>query len=266
MAIAALFSANLCSQTLVALSPNAVEMLFAIGAGDRLVATVEFADYPEAARALPRIGRYDQLDLEALLLLAPDAVVISHQDTSPQLLEQLQRLGLPLTDVSVQRLDQIADRLEQLGSLTGLTDSANQEAAAFRQQLEHLRRNYADAKPVPLFYQVAGEPLITANSAWMNDIFASCGGRNLFIDSVSAYPQVSLEQVLLRRPEVILLPRIPVQPVSGGPDWSAWPELPAVAKDRVVEVNADWLHRAGPRVLMGVEQICRVLDGVRAIP
>ncbi|MBY6096794.1 cobalamin-binding protein [Ferrimonas balearica] len=250
---------------IVALSPVSVEMLYAIGAGEQIVATVEFSDYPESAKALPRIGRHDGLDLESLLAAAPDVVVLNKDHTAAPLLAQLTQLGLPLVDTSVSHIEAIPQRLVELGELTGHQAKANAEAQAFRQRYARLRADYAGAKPVRVFYQVFNHPLITSAQGWIDDVIALCGGQNVFAHLPNAFPQVSIEQVLVQQPDVILAPRVHGADLDPAGLWRDWPQLPAVANHQLYILDGDLLHRSGPRLLDGAVQICSALDQAREV-
>ncbi|EDQ01637.1 cobalamin-binding protein [Shewanella benthica] len=249
-------------QRLVALSPSSVEMLFVIGAGDGIIGTVAYADYPEVAKQIPRIGRHDFLDFEAMLLLNPDAVVLDSTSVSQLLTNRLQALGFKLIDTRVTELEQIPQRLLQLGSQTGHEEQASRVAREFSQTLAALKRQYQHLAVVDVFLQIWPEPLTTSASSWMNEIIQGCGGNNVFANSVNEYPQVSVEQVLARLPEVI------IKPVHGDRSqadtkWQAWPEIPAVANHQIVNIDGDLIYRTGPRVLQGMTQICEIIDAAR---
>lgn len=247
---------------LIVLNPYAVEMLFEIGAGQTIIGTVDYADYPSAATQIPRVGRYNHIDFEALLLLEPDAVVIDSVLTSPLLISRLQQLGFKLIDTNVAQLEQIPVRLQQLGEQTGFQQRALVVANKFSVKLAQLKRQYQQRSSVNVFFQLWPEPLTTSASAWLNEIIAGCGGKNIFANSVSDYPQVSIEQVLTAAPDII------IKPVHGdskqvSDEWAAWPELAAVAHHQIYNINGDLVHRTGPRVLSGMAQICQFIDAAR---
>lgn len=232
--------------TIVALSPHSVEMLFEVGLGDKIAATVDYADYPEAAKEIRRIGHSDFIDMEALLLLKPDLVVLSFEDTSPALVEQLKRLNFPLFDTSVGMLDDIATRLAGLGEVAGNKALAQEKAQAFRTRLADLRQTYSGRTPVKVFYQIWPEPLTTVSGGWMNGILTDCGGENIFANGVAAYPQVSMEKVLIRSPELILKPHYHGNSNQEAIDWGQWPTLPATKNDQIRLIQGDLVHRAKP--------------------
>ncbi|MGI2259256.1 cobalamin-binding protein [Shewanella sp. GXUN23E] len=254
--------AEAAAQRIVALSPHAVEMLYAIGAGDSIVATTEHADFPEAAKAIPRIGGYHGIQLEKLLALSPDLVVVWGGGNRQQDIDKMRELGLPLYNSDAKTLDAVADELEQLGQLTGHQTQANALAASLRQQLAQLRQSNQHKPGIKVFYQLWSQPLMTvADGSWIQQILTVCGADNVFAASPSPYPQISLENVLLTSPQVILQSQDAGN--IQGIDWSAWPDIPAVRQQQIYQLNADLLHRAGPRVVEGVKATCDVLDKAR---
>ncbi len=251
------FSASAENQPrLIVLSPHAVEMLFEIGAGDTIIGTVEYADYPNEANQIRRIGRYDFIDYEAVMLLQPDAIIVNTSTTSAPMQTRLKELGFTLIDSSVSELKQIPQRLLELGDLTGHSAQAKASAEKFNQTLKQLKQTYQDQDRINLFYQVWPTPLTTTASSWMNEIFVGCGANNVFANSVSEYPQVSLEQVLSSTPEVIIKPIYHGNSNQEAITWSEWPELPAVANEQIITIEGDLVHRTGPRVLQGMLQVC----------
>ncbi|RTR38685.1 cobalamin-binding protein [Shewanella canadensis] len=251
------FSASAENQPrLIVLSPHAVEMLFEIGAGDTIIGTVEYADYPNQANQIRRIGRYDFIDYEAVMLLQPDAIIVNTSTTSAPMQTRLKEQGFTLIDSSVSELKQIPQRLLELGDLTGHSAQAKASAEKFNQTLKELKQTYQDQDRINLFYQVWPTPLTTTASSWMNEIFVGCGANNVFANSVSEYPQVSLEQVLSSTPEVIIKPIYHGNSNQEAITWSEWPELPAVANEQIITIEGDLVHRTGPRVLKGMLQVC----------
>ena len=259
-----LFSFNTFAtpQRLVVLNPYSVEMLFAIGAGDTIIGTVEYADYPKEATKIPRVGRHDFIDFEAMMLMNPDAVVIDSKLMSPQFISRLESLGFELIDTHVSKLEQIPERLQLLGRKIGLVDQASIKAQKFTDTLVALKQQYQNKAPIDVFFQIWPEPLTTSASSWLNEIIEGCGGVNIFADSVSEYPQVSVEQVISASPEVI------IKPVHGDTsqvsnEWQDWPELPAVTNKLIFNIDGDLVHRTGPRVLTGMKQICEIINVAR---
>ncbi|GIU31656.1 cobalamin-binding protein [Shewanella schlegeliana] len=250
------------AKRIVALSPHSVEMLYAIGAGESIVATTDHADFPEAALAIPRIGGYYGVQIERILELEPDLVVVWGSGNKAEDITRIKELGFRVFDSNPSTLEAVADELESLGELTGHQVQAAKVADDYRRQLKQLRSDNAAKPEVSVFYQLWSTPLMTvAKNSWIQQIIAVCHGDNVFIDAASDYPQVSLETVVLQEPEVILQSQDEGNII--GVDWSEWAEIPAVKNEHIYQLNADLLHRAAPRALFGIEALCDALDKAR---
>ncbi|AVV85623.1 cobalamin-binding protein [Shewanella putrefaciens] len=250
------------AKRIIALSPHAVEMLYAIGAGDTIVAATDYADYPEAAKKIPRIGGYYGIQMERVLELNPDLIVVWDSGNKAEDINQLRTLGFNLYGSDPKTLEGVAKELEELGQLTGHVEEASKAAAAYRAELIRLRVENAKKSEPKVFYQLWSTPLMTVSkNSWIQEIMSVCHGQNVFYDADSDYPQVSLENVLLTLPDVIL--QSEEEGNVKGVDWRQWPEIPAVKKQHIYQLNADLLHRATPRALFGVQALCDALDKAR---
>uniref|UniRef100_E6XK21 ABC cobalamin transporter, periplasmic substrate-binding protein, BtuF n=1 Tax=Shewanella putrefaciens (strain 200) TaxID=399804 RepID=E6XK21_SHEP2 len=250
------------AKRIIALSPHAVEMLYAIGAGDTIVAATDYADYPEAAKKIPRIGGYYGIQMERVMELNPDLIVVWDSGNKAEDINQLRTLGFNLYGSDPKTLEGVAKELEELGQLTGHVEEASKAAAAYRAELIRLRVENAKKSEPKVFYQLWSTPLMTVSkNSWIQEIMSVCHGQNVFYDAASDYPQVSLENVLLTLPEVIL--QSEEEGNVKGVDWRQWPEIPAVKKQHIYQLNADLLHRATPRALLGVQALCDALDKAR---
>jgi iron complex transport system substrate-binding protein len=248
---------------IIALAPNIAETLFAAGAGDLLLATAEYSDYPPQAAQLPRIGDAFRFDLERILDYRPDLVIGWQSGNPATALAGLERLGLKLWRTEVSTPDDIARLLEQVGQVTGRQDSAQAAAQAFREQLEQLRASHQDKAPLRYFYQVDERPLYTVNGQHLiSQGIDTCGARNVFDELPSLAPQVSLESVLAADPDVIFAPAIAGQDAALD-RWQDWPRLQAVQTGALLWLPADQISQATPRLLEAVAVACEQLDGLR---
>jgi iron complex transport system substrate-binding protein len=253
------------ARRILSLAPHATELLFAAGAGDRIVGTVEYSDYPEAARRIPRVGNNAQLDLERIVALDPDLVVIWLSGNAQQQLDRLIRLGIPVFYNEPRPLDAIARSIEQLGRLAGTEAFAARAAQAFGTELAELRARYAGRPPVRMFYQVWDRPLMTVNGDHLiNELIELCGGRNLFARLKPLVPLVSIEAVLEADPEAIGAAVIEPGQQTGLESWRRWPRLTAVVRGNFIYIPADLISRPTPRILEGARRMCAQLDAARA--
>ncbi len=250
--------------SIVALSPHSVELLFSLGAGDRIVATTEYADYPKEALRIPRVGGYHGLSIERIIELQPDLVIAWEGGNSDEDIQRLKKMGLNVYTSHPKSLDQVGDELQILGKLIGSPEHGRQLAVQYADRLQQLRDNYSHKKPVRFFYQVWAQPLrAMAAGSWINDVVTGCGGVNILDTSYPDYPEVSLESVLLMAPDAILQPTQHGADMSTGIDWRAWPEIPAVKNNHIFSINGDILHRFTMRILDGMDEVCMSLDTVR---
>jgi iron complex transport system substrate-binding protein len=252
------------AQRIVSLAPHITELLYAVGAGSAVVGTSEFSDYPEAARAIPRIGGGGGLDLEAILALRPDLVIAWESGNPADQTRRLQQLGLPVFFSEPRRVADIISSLERFGRLTGRREEAHAQALAFAQRLEELRRRYSGREEVSVYYQIWEQPLMTVNGQHVvSDVIRLCGGRNVFAELPALAPQIDTEAVLAANPEVIVVGDAAAGQAASLAAWRRWPELKAVRQQHLYSIQRELLVRHTPRLLDGAEQLCRLLEGVR---
>lgn len=249
------------ARRIVTLSPHLAELVYAAGAGERVVGTVAWTDYPPAAAALPHIGDAFRVDLEALAALEPDLVLAWKGGNPDHLLEQLAARGYRVVALEPERLDDIGAHMVEIGRLAGTEQAAREVSAQFRTELHALRRAQAGKPAVRVFYQVSWRPLYTVGGRQLiSEVIELCGGRNLFADLGDLAPSVSMEAVIARDPEVILT--ADVQSVDLD-EWRRWPGVTAVARGQLSSVDGDLVARASPRILEGTRQVCDALDRAR---
>ncbi|MEC5342981.1 vitamin B12 ABC transporter substrate-binding protein BtuF [Brenneria populi] len=249
-----LAAANAAPQRVISLAPHATEMAFAAGMETQLVAVSSWSDYPPEARKLEQVASWQGINLERILALKPDLILAWREGNPQRPLEQLVNFGIPIVYLDPKTLDDIPNMLEKLAHYSTHPEQADQAAAALRRQLAELRRRYADNRPIRVFMQFGSHPLFTsAHGTLQSQVVSLCGARNIFSDSPVPWPQVSREQVLMRKPQAII--------ISGSSEGAAatqafWrPQLSVP----VVEVNEDWFNRSGPRLMLAAQHICRQL-------
>jgi iron complex transport system substrate-binding protein len=249
------------ARRIVSLAPHATELLFAVGAGARLVGVIDYSDYPPAARQLPSVGGAATFDVERIATLQPDLVVAWGSGNSPAKIARLRSLGIPVFESEPRDFAAIGSSLERLARLAG-TDAAGQAAAlAFEKRRQALAAKYAHRAPVRVFYQVWRTPLMTLNGAHLvSQALALCGGQNIFAGLPQLAPTVGLEAVLQANPEAIIAGSGEAEALD---DWRRWPRLAAVARGNLFTIPSDTMTRPGPRVLDATETLCRQLESVR---
>ena len=253
------------AKRIVSLAPNITEVVYAAGAGDKLVGTVDFSDYPAAAKQLPRVGSYARVDVEAIVALKPDLVLAWDSGNPPASVMQLRKLGIPVFVTEPKALDDVARDIERYATLAGTDRTGKAAAQEFRNRLAALHKQYAARRPVRVFYQVWDEPLMTVNGKQIiSDVIRLCGGVNVFADLPALAPTVSVEAVLAANPEVVIAGGMGEKNAAWLEPWKKWSRLKATAKGNLFFVDPNLLQRHTPRLLDGADQLCARLDEARA--
>jgi len=250
------------ARRIISLAPHATEMLFAAGAGNDVVGVVDYSDFPPAATRIPSVGSGIALDLERIVQLKPDLVVAWSSGNSAAQIARLRALGIPVFESEPRDFDAIASSLERLAHLAG-TDATGQAAAAsFRERLRKIAAAHEHRPTITVFYQIWRTPLMTLNGTHpVSRALRICGGKNIFGGLPQLAPTVGVEAVLQANPDAII--------ASSGSrddalsDWRRFPHLKAVAQGNLITIDGGLMNRSGPRILDGVEELCRQLDRVR---
>ena len=249
---------------IVALSPSVVEVTYAAGAGDKIVATVEYSDYPASALKIPRVGGHSKIDLEAVIAAKPDLVIAWQSGNSPSAIEKIRQLGIPVYISQPHKMTDIPGEIERIGVLAGTTPVANKAAQDFRKRYDALGKKYRDRPPVTVFYQVWQNPLITIGGQQiMSDAISLCRGQNIFADLKPLAPRVSFESVIAANPEAIVTSGMAVQNAEMLDAWKKWPNLTATQRNNFFFIQSDLMNRSGPRILDGTQILCEALQTAR---
>ena len=251
-------------QRIVSLSPHITELLFAAGAGDRIVGVDDSSDYPGGVAGIMRVGEPSALDVEGLLKLKPTLIVLWDSGTPARTIAELKRLNLQLYVTDQHHLDDIGTALIQLGRLAGTEMAAAEEARRYQTELAQLRAQFKAREPLKVFYQVWDRPLYTLSGIHMiSEVLSLCGGENIFAELSTLAPAVDKEAVLARNPDVILIAATPAEGKRQSLEWGRFPDLRAVRTHHVFTVDPTLLGRMAPRILKGVREVCSVLDTAR---
>jgi len=249
-------------ERVVSLAPHATELAFEAGLGDKVIAVSDRSDYPPQVKNLEKVANYQGIKVEKIIALQPDLILAWPAGNPPRELKKLKDFGFNIYYSQTKTLDNIATNIEQLSQFSDTPDVGMKNAQAYRERLASLRKKYENASPVRYFYQLSEKPIITvAQGHWPSEVFEFCGGENIFQNSASPYPQVGIEQVVLREPEVIFTSQHAIDNGSMWRDWSS--EIPAVSQQQVWSLNSDWINRPTPRTLNAIQQVCNFFDKAR---
>jgi ABC-type Fe3+-hydroxamate transport system substrate-binding protein len=256
---------------IVSTAPSITEMLFALGLGDRVVGVTTFCRYPEAAKKIAKVGTYIQPNLEVILSLKPDLVVI--QENPARLKEKFEAVRLNVLELQHTTVDDVIGAMEVLGKATGAEKRAADLNAATRADLDAIRQKTATLPKRRLMFIVGRTPsaieglIAVGKASYLNELIAIAGGVNIFADSMSPYPKVSLEEVLARNPEVIVDMGEMAETVGVTDEqkrrveqmWQRYANIAAVKRGGVHAVASDIYVVPGPRMVDAARAFARML-------
>jgi len=249
---------------IVTLAPHLTELVYAAGAGDRIVGTVDSSDFPEAARKVPRIGDVTRLDGERLVMLRPDLVLVWGDGSPAEQKALLTRLKLPFLSLEQHSLADVSASIEQLGGRFGTEAVASRSAAALRAEIAAQTKRYRGARRLKVFYQVWGTPIYTLGGRHVaTEMLRVCGADNVFADQATSAFVVDREAVLGRDPDVLVLAGTAVENEDWLQHWKDQAPLRAVRDGQVVRLDPDLVNRMGPRIGQGTALLCARLDEQR---
>jgi len=245
---------------IVSLAPNLTEIVYAVGAGDRLVGDTEYCDYPPEAKNVRKIGDTMHPSIERIIALEPQIVLVSTASQLEVFAKQLDEQKIAVYVTNPRSLDEVFSSIATLGDLFGEHDQAAKLVGDLRRRSQMVENAVKQAKPVTVFYQVSGEPLYTiGRDAYLTDLVMRAGGISVTADVPGAFPRFSDEAALAARPEAIILPSGGSMGTANSTPAAALKNSPAVLSNRVYKINDDHLSRPGPRLVDGLEEMAMSL-------
>ena len=246
----------------VSLAPNLTEISYEVGGGEALIGATRYANLPEAAAKLPKVGSYVALDIEKIVSLKPQLCLAIRDGNPKATVDRLEALGIPVYVFDPQSLEAIVDTVERLGSIYRQETRAAALAAGYRQRLARVARQTAGVTDRPgVFFQIDAQPVISAGSdTFLHQLLTRSGNINLAADR-TGYPRYTWEELIVLKPEVVLLASM-----GGGytdqelrSRWQEWPQIPAVRNSRLYVVDADLFDRPTPRLIDALEYLVGLL-------
>jgi len=251
-------------QRVISLSPHITELLFSAGAGDKLVGAVAFSDFPKAAQNIERIGRYNAINIEKIIQLKPDLIIAWKSANRPRDIEKLKSLGFKVVFSAPNNLQDIPAEIRAFGQQLHTQKIANSVATQLEQQLINLRQTYQSKPTVSAFYQIWNAPMMTVNGEqYISQALKICGAENVFSGLPLLAPEVNLESVIEKNPDVILLGGEEAMQQAWLNDWQKWNTLKAAKEHHIYLMNADTFQRPTQRFIEGIEGLCQTLDKAR---
>jgi iron complex transport system substrate-binding protein len=249
-------------ERIIPLAPNLTEILYALGLGDRVVGVTNHCNYPPEASLKPRVGSYINLNVEKIISLSPDLAIGTVDGNERIILDLLEQANIKVFFVNPRSVRQVIDTILNLGRLCGAQGNAQVLAGKLTKRVDHvLERTFSKEKPL-VFLQIQIQPIMTVNKNTVHhDLIRLAGGRNMAAEEPVTYPRISMEEVIQKKPEVILISSMEM----GGrfekarQDWLRWTSIPAVQNKRVYLIDSDLIDRPSPRLIDGLEIMARYI-------
>jgi iron complex transport system substrate-binding protein len=244
----------------ISLAPNLTEIVFAVGAGDRLVGRTSYCDYPPEAKAVAEVGDTRTPGLEKIIGLRPQVVLVSTASQLEVFTQQLQNQNIAVFVTDPHDLEGVFRSIQQIGEILGHKEQADLLVGRLRERTNAVEQAVKDKPPVRVFYQVSGEPLYTAGrNSFVTDLMRRAGAVSVTAEVPGAWPKYSNESALASKPEAIILPTGGSMGSANSSVTEALRQSPAALQGRVYKINDDHLTRPGPRLIDGLEAMAKAL-------
>lgn len=245
---------------IVSLAPNLTEVVYAVGAGDRLVGNTTYCDFPAAARNVAKVGDTLHPSLERIIALRPQLVLVSTASQLESFTQQLEAHEISVFVTDPHDLEGVFKSIEQLGEILGEATQGKKVVAELRARTSAVEKAVKLTQPVSLFYQLSAEPLYTAgHDAFVTDLIQRAGGLSVTANVPGAWPKYSAESALAAKPEAIILPTGGSMGAANSAVAYPLQQSPAVLHGKVYKINDDHLVRPGPRAVDGLEEMAHAL-------
>jgi len=247
---------------LIALAPNLTEILFALGLGDRVAGVTNHCNYPPEASLKPRVGSYIHLNVEQIISLSPDLVIGTVDGNERHILDLLEQANIKVFFVNPRDVRQAIATISTVGLVCGVPEKARQLSGSLTLRVNRVVEVTSARKRPLVFLQIHIQPIMTVNRNTVHhDLIRLAGGDNMTADEPVTYPRISLEEVIRRKPEVILVSSMEREGrfEKARQDWLQWTSIPAVQKGKVHLIDSDLIDRPSPRVVDGLEIMAKLL-------
>lgn len=253
-------------QRIISLAPSNTEILFALGLGDKIVGTTDYCDYPEAAKAKPRVAGYSNPNIEKLMSLEPD-LIVAESIHERMVLPALEKLGLTVIVTSATSLDTILHDIELIGQVTGKSTTAARLTENMRKRIAVVTEkthNIPAEQRLRVLYVCWHSPIWTMGSdTFIDDLIWEAGGINVFANDFKKSRAVSLEAVIAKDPQVIIVSGMGT---TGDLIYDSiikearLSDISAIVNNRVYKISdANLIERPGPRIVDGLEEVAKYL-------
>lgn len=247
---------------IIPLAPSLTEILYYLGLGDKVVGVTNNSYYPPEALKKPKVGSYNDLNIEKIITLGPDLVIGTRDGNNPGIVDLLEQARIPTYIVNPKNVAEVIETIRITGRLCGIEEKADRLARGLQDRLDRIEKALENRKKPLVFLQINLHPIMTVNkNTFHQDIISIAGGINMTADASISYPRISIEEVLKKKPDIIIISSMD----RGGmfekarQDWLKWTSIPAVKNKRVYLIDSDLIDRPSPRIIDGIEEMAKLI-------
>ena len=247
---------------IVSMAPSLTEILYYLGLEDRIAGVTQFSYYPPEAARKPNVGSYINLNAERIVSLNPDLAIGTKDGNKPTTVRLLEQAGIPVYIVNPRNIEDVISTIYAIGELCGVGKRAKELSTRLGTRVNRIWAKTMSLKKPLVFLQINIKPIMTVNkNTFHHDVIRLAGGDNMTSDEPITYPRISIEEVMRKGPDVIIISSME----RGGSferarkGWMKWSSIPAVKERRVHLINSDLLDRPSPRIVKGLETMARLI-------
>jgi iron complex transport system substrate-binding protein len=247
---------------IVSMAPSLTEILYYLGLEDRIAGVTQFSYYPPEASQKPNVGSYVNLNAERIVSLNPDLAIGTKDGNKPTTVRLLEQAGIPVYIVNPRNVENVISTINEIGELCGVGKTAKKLSIRLGERIDHIRARTISLKRPLVFLQINIKPIMTVNkNTFHHDVIRLAGGDNMTKNEPITYPRISMEEVMRREPEVIIISSMERNGSfeRARKDWMKWSSIPAVKNRRVHLINSDLIDRPSPRIVKGLEFMTRLI-------
>lgn len=247
---------------IIPLAPSLTEILYYLGLGEKVAGVTEYSYYPPEAKEKPSVGSYIDPNIEKIISLSPDLVIGTKDGNLPNSVYLLEQARIPVYVINPRNVRDSIATIDEIGSLCGVSEKAHELVDRLNKRLEAVQDAVASGERPLVFLQINTSPIMTVNrNTFLHDLIMLAGGINMTADEPITYPRISIEEVIRKKPDIIIISTMEMggdsEKVRG--EWMKWKSIPAVKNNRVYLIDSDVINRPSQRIIDGLEAMARII-------
>jgi len=250
------------AKRIISLAPSITEILFALGLDGEIAAITNFCDYPDAVMNKPRIGGFVNPNIEKIVSLKPDLIIGIRDGNRMDTIYRLNDFGFPVYLIDPKGFDGVMQTIKNIGEVVGRERESKRMIRDVVNKREHIVTLTRSLSQPKVFFQVGDVPMITVGKGTLaDDLIRLAGGRSISENELMSYPSYSIETILLKAPEIIIMSSMESKKdyMNLVKKWQNWKSIPAVRMNTIYVIDSNLVDRPTPRIQKGLEALARII-------